>query len=104
MKNTILDKMNKPELIEFIKLLQLDNEKLTADLKALKYPKQDATKNSSLSATVGLYRSNGATFQEIADKLNADGHTNSRNNSFNKMTVQRLFKKYQSEQKQLLSK
>ena len=83
------------------KLLQ---EKIECLENGEKIVKQDNSKNAQLIAIIGLYRSAGMSFQTIADKLNTEGHTNSRGNAFNKMTVQRLFKKYEVEQQLLLLK
>lgn len=66
--------------------------------------KQDLSKNSNLCAVVGLYRKSGLSFQKIADKLNAEGYTNSRNRKFNKMQVSRLYDKYMQETKKELLK
>lgn len=66
--------------------------------------KQDTSINTSLISIVGLYRNSGMTFQEIGDKMNEEGYTNSRGNQLNKMQVNRLYKKYEEEQKKLLKK
>ena len=61
--------------------------------------KQDVNINSTLIGVIGLYRSQGQTFQEIAKRMNKEGYKNSRNNALNKMQVSRLYKKYQEEAK-----
>lgn len=84
--------------------LEKENNQLKAEIKRLTGTRQDNSKNIELSAVVGLYRTNGLSYQEIADKLNSEGRTNSRNKPFIKMTVQRLHKKYEAEQQRLLKK
>lgn len=66
--------------------------------------KQDLSVNAKLAARVGLYRSNGLSFQKIADKMNREGFRNSRKNKLNKMQVQRFYKEYQKEVKSELKK
>lgn len=83
---------------EEIKRLKKENEKLRAEIQRISSPKQDTRKNVELSAIIGLYHSSGLSLQSIAEKLNKEGRTNSRNKPFNKMTVQRLLKKYKQEQ------
>jgi len=64
--------------------------------------KQDISKNSYLSATAGLYASSGLSMQKVADKMNKEGHKNSRGNKINKEQVQRWLKKYRAEEAKLL--
>ena len=66
--------------------------------------KQDININSTLIGVIGLYRSQGQTFEEIAERMNKEGYRNSRNNKLNKMQVNRLYKKYQEEVKAKLKK
>lgn len=66
--------------------------------------KQDARKNVKLSGLVGLYRSNGMSYQKIADKLNKAGHTNSRGLKISRQQVYRLNEQYKKEQLKLLKK
>ena len=80
------------------------NKKLKNVTKRNKPLKQDIKKNVSLSALVGLYYSTGMSMQKIAEKMNKEGHKNSRGNEINKQQVFRLLKKYQAEETKLLKK
>lgn len=99
-ENVTVQKLSKPMEQE----LKAEIEQLKGIIEQLKRPKQDTTKNRSLVAMVGLYRSSGLSLQKIADKLNGEGLTNSRNNPFNKMQIKRLYDLYLKEQKDLLQK
>lgn len=69
-----------------------------------KVVKQDNSKNVALSAVAGLYASNGMVMEKIAEKMNADGYTNSRGRKINKQQVFRLLKKYRKEEAKLLNR
>lgn len=76
-------------------------KKVTKKNKVLK---QDNKKNVKLSGIVGLYRSRGMSYQKIADKMNEEGYTNSRNLKIGKQQVFRLYEQYKQEEVKLLSK
>lgn len=70
--------------------------------KAVNAKKQDLKINTNLVGVIGIYRNAGMSFQDIANKMNEEGYTNSRGNALNKMQVSRLYKQYQIESKALL--
>lgn len=95
--------MAKKELTQLEKELIKEVNRLKKIIEDLQQPKQDKSKNVELVGLVGLYKSNGLSYQKIADKLNMDGYTNSRNNQFNKMQIKRLYDLYLKEQASLLT-
>ena len=105
---------HKPELKEIfdyqkLKRIQQEMEQLARENEALKKelskngPKQDLSINKELVVAIQIYRQNGQTFQQIADRLNERSFRNSRGNKLNSMQVKRLFDKHQKEIKKRLS-
>ena len=86
------------------KNVTIRNKKKKNVTKKKRLIKQDISKNSFLSATAGLYASGGMSMQKIADKMNKEGHKNSRGNKINKEQVQRWLKKYRAEEAKLMKK
>jgi len=84
------------------KNVTIKNKKNKNVTKRKRVVKQDISRNSYLAATAGLYASSGMSMQKIADKMNKDGHKNSRGNKINKEQVQRWLKKYRAEEAKLL--
>jgi len=76
--------------------LAKENEALKKEL-LQKGPKQDLSVNKELVVAIRVYRQNGHTFQQIADRLNERNFRNSRGNKLNSMQVKRLFDKHQKE-------
>lgn len=87
------------EILTQAQNLVIENQNLAKKVQILEkeilkvQPKQDLSINTRLVNEIEIYREMGDSYQQIADKLNADGYTNSRGNKLNSMQVKRLFDK-----------
>lgn len=93
-------KMSLKDLAPFIKNvleIRAENENLKAHLNTLLGKKQDLEKNAKIIQMIGLMKDfEGINFSTIAKRLNEHGFTNSRNNKFTRLQVNRLYKKYKA--------
>ncbi len=91
------DEIQRLDLINLA--LYQENQDLKEQLATTSKPKQNLDKNDKISTLIALLRdTQNLSFQSIADTLNNKGFTNSREQPFNRMLVNRLYTRYKSNQ------